>query len=496
MFTPYTRAMRRFEKIIMSAWVLFIAGCSASTKVAPQAADSQTAASQTATPQTAASNDAKGVSGEAPSVGPCRDAPPADQVLEEAERARAFANELDEYLRSLGTPAAPPAPYTVQRAEDWILKIGQPWFDEQSQKAAAFEARLDEFPVGTFARARVTVSIAAIWDYLSKRKAQIPKSAEKNYDVRVAYLGAWPRYQKKPLSDHAHAWLHRAQRAASEWGMIEVGVRRSWLTGKASAFLREPFPPTGREGFASDRLPGAVEKEVTDPAWPETADEVLEIGPLGLTPRQLACAHRFENDARVRHVLGRYYTTRALMFRDASAGRQGVRLLEGDASPAAVVDRALLTWVLASDEVRRDTDAESMAAWFDELPPQHISRRRLAFNLMRGYGTLPPVDDLGPPVEALPPLEQPMASPFGSGALNDPQGDFPWWQAPAPRHPGQNLGRIEGVRVDLSDGSYFIIPYSDDGLDYCAMVLVEKNGQRSPHRPPDVRKKCAARWAQ
>src|SRR5690606_31292666 len=105
------------------------------------------------------------------------------------------------------------------------------------------------------------------------------------------------------------------------------------------------------------------------------------------------------------------------------------------------------------------------------------------------------IADLGPPEEQLPQGEQRSAlRHFDSGFQHrESRDDFPWW-TPLVSQPGNDARPIQGVRVDLSDGSHFIIPYSDKGLDHCAMVHIAENGQRSPHRPPDFKKKCASRW--
>lgn len=56
-------------------------------------------------------------------------------------------------------------------------------------------------------------------------------------------------------------------------------------------------------------------------------------------------------------------------------------------------------------------------------------------------------------------------------------------------------GRLEGVKTLLDDGSYVLIPYGDQGLDTCAMMHVQVDGTRTPHRPPDARARCSAAWA-
>jgi len=57
------------------------------------------------------------------------------------------------------------------------------------------------------------------------------------------------------------------------------------------------------------------------------------------------------------------------------------------------------------------------------------------------------------------------------------------------------LGRVEGIRATLSDGSYILFPYTDHGLDVCLAVVVAVDGTRTPHRPPHLRHECAKKWA-
>jgi hypothetical protein len=56
-------------------------------------------------------------------------------------------------------------------------------------------------------------------------------------------------------------------------------------------------------------------------------------------------------------------------------------------------------------------------------------------------------------------------------------------------------GQVQGLKAVLDDGSYLLIPYGDAGLDYCAAVVVQVDGTRAPHRPPDARSKCSEEWA-
>lgn len=62
------------------------------------------------------------------------------------------------------------------------------------------------------------------------------------------------------------------------------------------------------------------------------------------------------------------------------------------------------------------------------------------------------------------------------------------------QHGGQ--GRIEGMRAMLDDGSSLMTPYTDEGLDFCAMYFLDLRGRASPHRPQYMKKKCRKRWAE
>jgi hypothetical protein len=306
------------------------------------------------------------------------------------------------------------------------------------------------------------------------------------------------------LNEVAEIWLARPRKDASEWGLVEIGMQRPWLTADAGQFLREALAVASNRGEPSPLLPASVAMEVNSPGFPASGEEVLELGPYGLTPRQLECAERYVSDPRVARVLGRYYTTRALLFRDELAARRADELLAREKSPAAIVDRALLRWIGDMNSGERTLDAAEVKPWFDALPPRDLSRTRLALNLTRGYGLTPEVADLGPAADELPPGERPKPAPpqpadqmalrldWSGPAL--PEQTFPWWTPARERPGGGASGRTEGIRVQLGDGSYFIIPYSDEGLDMCSMVLVAPDGQKTPHRPPDVKKKCFIRW--
>lgn len=478
------------------AWggAFLILGCGASS-AAPTSAEKLSKAS--AAQGSALPSKGAAAFEEKPEAGPCSDAPDPTSVLEAAAVVSEYARTADDYLKHLGTPPAPPPPYTAARAQEWREKSAQPWFDAQTKRIAEVEQAVESFPEGTYARARATVIMAGVLDYLKKRKAPISKYAEKNYEVRVAYLGDFARHGETRLSEVAEIWLKRARQAASEWGMFEIGVGRPWLTADAGEFLREPFPAAAKRADSPPSLPAPVAIEVSSPGFPASSNDVLELGPYGLTPRQLKCAERYVSEPRVAHVLGRYYTTRALLFRDELAARRAEELLAREGSPAATIDRALLRWLSDADATEARTfDAAEVKAWFDSLPPGDLSRTRLTLNILRGYGRRPEVTDLGPAVDQLPLGERPKAVRTVEGivALGPPEQTFPWWTPPRRPAGGGGLQRIEGIRMDLSDGSYFIIPYSDEGLDICAMVHVALDGQRTPHRPPDARRKCLTRW--
>lgn len=478
------------------AWggALLIIGCGAGSapSKSPEKSRETSAAQRNAPPSETATN-----SEEKPEPGPCPDAPDPSSVMAAAVVVSEYARKADDYLKQLGTPPAPPPPYSVARAQEWREKSAQPWFDAQLKRIAEVEQAVESFPEGTYARARGTVIIAGVLDYLKKRKAPIPKYAEKNYEVRVAYLGDFARHGEASLSEVAEFWRKRARKAASEWGMFEIGVGRPWLTADVGHFLREPFPAAAERGDATPLLPASVAVEVSSPGFPASSNEVLELGLYGLTPRQLKCAERYVSEPGVAHVLGRYYTTRALLFRDELAARRAEELLAREVSPAATIDRALLRWLSDADATESHTfDAAEVKSWFDSLPSGDLSRTRLSLNILRGYGRRPDVTDLGPAVDQLPPAERPKAvrTVEGTVALGPPEQTFPWWIPPRGPAGGGGLQRIEGIQMDLSDGSYVIIPYSDEGLDTCSMVHVALDGQRTPHRPPDVKKKCLIRW--
>lgn len=94
-----------------------------------------------------------------------------------------------------------------------------------------------------------------------------------------------------------------------------------------------------------------------------------------------------------------------------------------------------------------------------------------------------------------PQLERsPEAAPSPEAVPNSASAPSP--DAPPSDLPAQEAANTQGLKLQLDDGSHVIIPYGDEGLDRCSMVRVHKDGKRSPHRPPDVREKCANRWRQ
>lgn len=70
--------------------------------------------------------------------------------------------------------------------------------------------------------------------------------------------------------------------------------------------------------------------------------------------------------------------------------------------------------------------------------------------------------------------------------------------------PASAPDRGSGIDVALSDGGdaptaaaasrRLHIPYTDAGIDVCAMELIAADGTRTPHRPQSVAAKCKQRW--
>jgi hypothetical protein len=52
------------------------------------------------------------------------------------------------------------------------------------------------------------------------------------------------------------------------------------------------------------------------------------------------------------------------------------------------------------------------------------------------------------------------------------------------------MKQVTGVKLVLDDGSTVLIPYTKRGLDVCAATRTTKEGVTTPHRPPDVARKC------
>jgi len=94
------------------------------------------------------------------------------------------------------------------------------------------------------------------------------------------------------------------------------------------------------------------------------------------------------------------------------------------------------------------------------------------------------------------PAEQtePAGATAGSGGTTPAATNAETPVAPESSNPAQ-LGRVEGIRATLSDGSYILFPYTDHGLDVCLAVVVAVDGTRTPHRPPHLRHECAKKWA-